>query len=133
MTRIIPFFLLIMMLTIAPSQVQAVVSPETADSIAHRLNETDVCNSSCSYYASEHPLSGIVNTIVILLLIIFGSIWHYKTYKKKYILFIAILMGLAVVTSYVYPTCFKTKNRPLNCPIIEPAKEFTAVEDSVTL
>jgi len=77
-----------------------------------------VCDSSCSYYAGEHSALGLGNTIFTFLLVVLGSIWLFSTYKKKYILVIGGILGLAVAVSYLYPEVFVKKNVPTNCPVI---------------
>jgi len=123
----------------------AAVTPATADSISKLLNHSsEVCNSSCSYYAGEHSAMGLWNSIFTLLLVVLGSIWLFSTYKKKYILVIGGILGLAVAASYLYPEFLAKNTVPANCPVIlqkdstngkaylPPTDEFTSTETSTS-
>jgi len=111
---LLPFFLLTF-----PLLLSAAVSPATADSISRLLGKTgEVCDSSCSYYAGEHSALGLGNTIFTFLLVVLGAVWIFSTYKKKYILIIGGILGLAVAVSYLYPEVLVKNNVPANCPVI---------------
>jgi len=124
-----------------PLLLAATVSPATADSLSRLLHESgQACDSSCSYYAGEHSALGLGNTIFTFLLVVLGAIWLYSTYKKKYILIIGGILGLAVAGSYLYPEVIDNDSVPANCPVIlqkdstngkaflPPTSEFEQVE-----
>jgi NAD-dependent dihydropyrimidine dehydrogenase PreA subunit len=102
-----------------PMLLSAAVTPATADSISHLLNRaSEVCDSSCSYYAGEHSAMGLWNSIFTFVLVVLGAIWLFSTYKKKYILLIGGILGLAVAASYLYPEIIAKNTVPANCPVI---------------
>jgi len=111
---LLPFFLLAF-----PLLLSATVPQATADSISRLLKHSgEVCNSSCSYYAGEHSAMGLWNSIFTFLLVVFGAVWLFSAYKKKYILVIGGILGLAVAASYLYPEYFAKNNVPANCPVV---------------
>ena len=111
---LLPFFLLAF-----PLLLSAAVTPATADSISRLLNRSgEVCNSSCAYYAGEHSAMGLWNSIFTFVLVVLGAIWLYSTYKKKYILLIGGILGLAVAASYLIPEVLTPKTVPANCPVL---------------
>lgn len=113
------FLFLALFLLAFPILLSAAVTPATADSISRLLNGTgEVCDSSCSYYAGEHSAMGLWNSIFTFLLVVLGSIWLFSAYKKKYILIIGGILGLAVAASYLYPEVFVKNNVPANCPVV---------------
>ncbi|HNX88628.1 MAG TPA: 4Fe-4S binding protein [Paludibacteraceae bacterium] len=122
-----------------PFTAHAEVSQQAADSIAHKLNLAEDC-STCSYYATEHSVAGMINTIIIAVLVLLGSIWLYAEKKKFYILLLGVLISGAVAASYFAAPYFfsQQENVPENCPVNEnkgsentftsPGSEFEPVE-----
>jgi len=99
--------------------INAAVSSTTADSISHALNSgIQGCDKSCSYYAGEHNAIGIGNTLLTFILILSGTVWLFLTYKKKYIIVIGSLLGLAVLGTYFYPQIKNSKSSTVNCPVV---------------
>ena len=130
--------LLLFFVILLPFTAQAEVSRQVADSIASVLNTAEDC-STCSYYASEHSTAGMINTIVIAVLVLLGSIWLYAGQKKFYILLLGIFISGAVAASYFAAPYFfsQQENVPANCPVIDtkgsentftaPGSEFQSV------
>ena len=130
--------LLLFFVILLPFTAQAEVSRQVADSIASVLNTAEDC-STCSYYASEHSAAGMINTIVIAVLVLLGSIWLYSGQKKFYILLLGIFISGAVAASYFAAPYFfsQQENVPANCPVIDtkgsentftaPGNEFQSV------
>ena len=130
--------LLLFFVILLPFTAQAEVSQQVADSIAGVLNTAEDC-STCSYYASEHSAAGMINTIVIAVLVLLGSIWLYSGQKKFYILLLGIFISGAVAASYFAAPYFfsQQENVPANCPVIDtkgsentftaPGNEFQSV------
>lgn len=135
-------YLLPVLLLAFPLLLSAAVSPATSDSISKLLNQSsEVCNSSCAYYAGEHSAMGLWNSIFTFLLVVLGAIWLYSTYKKKYILVIGAILSVAVAASYLIPEVFTPKTVPANCPVLPkdstdgkaflpPTDEFQSVDSS---
>ena len=134
-------YLLPIALLAFPLLLNAAVTPATADSISQLLNRSgEVCNTSCAYYAGEHSAMGMWNSIFTFLLVVLGAIWLYSTYKKKYILLVGGILGLAVAASYLYPEFIAKHTVPANCPVIvqkdstngkaflPPTSEFESVD-----
>jgi len=112
-------YLLPLLMFALPAMLSAAVTPAAADSISSLLNRSsEVCNSSCSYYAGEHSAMGLWNSIFTFVLVVLGAIWLYSTYKKKYILLIGGILGLAVAASYLYPEVIAKNTVPANCPVV---------------
>jgi len=98
---------------------KAAASSSNVDGINHALNSCiQSCNESCSYYAGEHNVIGIGNTLLTLILLIAGTVWLFLTYKKKFLIVIGILLGLAVLGSYFYPKIHNSKSSIGNCPVL---------------
>lgn len=138
-------YLLPFLLLAFPLLLSAAVSPATADSISRILNQSgEVCNTSCAYYAGEHSAMGLWNSLFTFLLVVLGALWLYSTYKKKYILLIGGILGLAVAASYLIPEVFTPKTVPANCPVLPkdstngkaflpPTDEFQSVDTPQTV
>ncbi|MBP1664754.1 MAG: iron-sulfur binding protein [Bacteroidetes bacterium] len=135
--KIIILLLLFLVVTL-PFTAHAEVSQQVADSIARKLNLAEDC-STCNYYASEHSVAGMINTIIIAVLVLLGSIWLYAGKKKLYILLLGVLISGAVAASYFAAPYFfsQQENIPENCPIAgnkgtentftSPGSEFESV------
>lgn len=127
-----------------PLLLNAAVAPATADSISRLLNKSsEVCDTSCAYYAGEHSAMGLWNSLFTFLLVVLGALWLYSTYKKKYILLIGGILGLAVATSYIYPEYLAPHTVPANCPVLPkdstngktflpPTDEFESIDAAKT-
>jgi NAD-dependent dihydropyrimidine dehydrogenase PreA subunit len=116
----------LLLLFCSMSALNAKVSQSTADSIGLCLNASSpVCDTSCSYYAAENKTIGLGNTIFTLLLILFGTIWLFKTYKKAFFIPIGLVLGLAVLGTYFYPTLIVKRTVPSNCPVIKQTGQTT--------
>jgi len=97
----------------------AKVSQHVADSLAQIINKVPAaCDASCALYNQEHPGVSLTNTIFIGLLLIFGAIWLYYTYKKKYVLITGSLLAIIVVGSYFVRPLLASKEVPADCPIV---------------
>jgi len=109
--------LLLLFVTVS---LNATVSKATADSIGHVLNSNiQGCDQSCAYYAGEHNAIGIGNTLLTFILIALGTVWLFVTYKKKYLIVIGSLLGLAVIGTYLYPQIQNNQTTPVNCPVVQ--------------
>jgi hypothetical protein len=100
------------------SLLSAKVGQPVADSIGTALNQVPGCDSSCSYYAGEHSNIGLWNTLLTVLLVVFGTIWLYTSSKKKYVILIGSILGFAILATYLYPQIVREKNIPENCPVL---------------
>jgi hypothetical protein len=135
-------YLLTFLLLLSPLLLTAAVTPATADSISKLLNHSsEVCDSSCAYYAGEHSAMGLWNSVFTFLLVVLGALWLYSTYKKKYILLIGGIFAVAVAASYLIPEYFSPKTVPANCPVmpkdstngkvfLPPTDEFESVDST---
>lgn len=123
------------LLLFATFSLNAAVSGTVADSIGHVLNSRlPGCDESCAYYAGEHSAIGIGNTLLAFVLLASGTVWLYLTYKKKYLIFLGSLLGLAVLTSYFYPQLFVSNSAPKICPVVQYNKDSLAkLPDNVFL
>lgn len=118
MHKTIRFLTAFLLLLIFIPDLNAAVSPGTADSLSLLINNKNICDSSCANYSNEFGTLSLGNTIFTILLIIFGAVWLFTTYKKKYIIVIATALGLAVIGTYLYPQVYKNKRIPENCPLV---------------
>jgi len=120
MSRKAKLIILSSLLLFTAISLNATVSKATVDSIEHVLNSNiQGCDQSCSYFAGEHTSIGIGNSLLTFILIALGTVWLFVTYKKKYLIVIGSLLGLAVIGTYLYPQIQNSQNTPANCPVVQ--------------